>query len=151
MRVEHDGAATIYIFSRRNLLTLLAKLDGHPPDSACKIGAPPMYGSYWARAEEDEVHYTHPDREEPGIGLMQAGRMHPETEAAMIQHRDTGDEHTYSLANRDPMLPLPNHVAEFEPVPEVHSDGRALLAHHRKLSTAQVRQGIADTVLDPRD
>jgi hypothetical protein len=131
MRVEKDGAATIFIFSRRNLLTLLAKLDGHPPNSACKIGAPPMYGHYWARVEEDDVHYAHSDRDEPGVGLMPAGRMHPETEHGI---RDLALTHGYAA------------------VAPMQSDGQALLAFQREQATIMDRPGFpADTVLDPRD
>lgn len=65
--------------SRRNLLGLLAKLDGHPPDSACEIvfnfpGAAPFH----LYAEEDDVHYAHPSRE--GYG---PGSMHEDTEATI--------------------------------------------------------------------
>lgn len=74
MRVEKEGR--LIVLSRRNLLTLLEKLDGHPPNSACTIGAPPQYGHYEVKAEPDHVHYFHRDREAHGV----AGAMHPDTE-----------------------------------------------------------------------
>ena len=58
------------VLSRRNLLALLAKLDGHPPDSNCAI----LGQGILVRAEEDDVHYA--DR-------PFAGRMIPETEAQL--------------------------------------------------------------------
>ncbi len=79
MRVEHcelTGGLTM-VLSRRNLETLLAKLDGNPPDSACTIMAPQEYGPYLVKGEENGTHYTHPGREAGAI----AGRMHPDTEA----------------------------------------------------------------------
>jgi len=59
------------ILSRRNLESLLAKLDGHPPNSACTIGN----DGWWIKAEENEVHYA--ERE------LAAGIMHPETEKTL--------------------------------------------------------------------
>jgi hypothetical protein len=53
--------------TRRNLLSLLAKLDGHPADSACTIQSP---DGFLVKAVEDDAHYS--DR--------RAGHMHPETE-----------------------------------------------------------------------
>jgi hypothetical protein len=53
--------------TRRNLLSLLAKLDGHPADSACTIQSP---DGFLVKAVEDDAHYS--DRN--------AGHMHPETE-----------------------------------------------------------------------
>lgn len=80
MRVEKnpDGVPVALVLSRRNIITLLAKLDGAPEDSECTIMAPMQYGHFAVRAEEDAVHYYHPEREEQG----KAGRMHPDTEAA---------------------------------------------------------------------
>ena len=66
--------------SRRNLLTLLAKLDGHPSDSACSIECPNMYPYTLLVAEEDDVHYSHLSR---GEEVDRPGRMHPDTEAAV--------------------------------------------------------------------
>lgn len=57
------------VLSRRNLLSLLAKLDGHPKGSACTL-----FRQGWGiRAEEDEKHY----KSRP----YAPGPMHPETEA----------------------------------------------------------------------
>lgn len=70
---------TRVVLSRRNLLALLAKLDGSPPCSACTIEAPSMYGFYAVTVEEDEPHYNHPERV-AAIG-SKPGEMHPDTEA----------------------------------------------------------------------
>lgn len=64
--------------SRRNLRALLAKLDGHPPGSACSISRYFLddqggYTELTLTAEEDEVHYA--DRP--------AGIMASETEAVL--------------------------------------------------------------------
>ena len=66
------------VLSRRNLLTLLAQLDGHPPDSRCCLAffdyeAPALF----VKAENDEEHYGR--RETP------PGPMHPETEEQIRQ------------------------------------------------------------------
>lgn len=80
MRIERneEGGARGVVLSRRNLLTLLAKLDGSPTDSACTIIAPPQYGEFFVKGEEDEPHYAHPSREEMrGVfGVMQPGTEH---------------------------------------------------------------------------
>jgi hypothetical protein len=81
VKVTEDGCTTVTL-SRRNLLTLVAKLDGNPPGSACTIGAPRAYGEFWIVAEEDDVHYAHPDRAEV-VGDARPGVMHPDTEAAL--------------------------------------------------------------------
>lgn len=73
MRREGDH---IYL-SRRNLLALLAKLDGHPPDSRCTIGSPSTTEYFLITAEEDDVHYEHASRE---TTRGMAGPMHPDTE-----------------------------------------------------------------------
>ena len=64
---------TVIVLSRRNLLALLAKLDGHPEGSACTIAGGADAPGFLVRAEEDDVHYA--DRA--------PGRMHPETEARL--------------------------------------------------------------------
>ncbi len=56
--------------SRRNLLTLLAKLDGYPHKSMGVIWRATDSGNLFVHAEEDAVHYA--DR--------QYGVMHPTTE-----------------------------------------------------------------------
>lgn len=63
--------------TRRNLLTLLAKLDGNPPDSACTIakivgGDNEFYLT--VKAVEDFAHYG---------GGVQPGSMHEDTERAL--------------------------------------------------------------------
>ena len=75
MRVEHELHGTTVVLSRRNLLSLLAKLDGHPPDSACTIvGGTDTAPGYAVRAEEDGVHY---------YGRPPGGEMHPDTEGQL--------------------------------------------------------------------
>lgn len=77
-----DGEWVTHIYlSRRNLLTLLAKLDGHPEGSERTIQGPVTYPATTVTAEEDETHYAHESR---GDAVGTAGWMHPETEAAMI-------------------------------------------------------------------
>ena len=92
MRIEHDGH--LIVLSRRNLLTLLEKLDGHPPNSACTIMAPPQYGVWAVKAEEDGEHYLGSHR--PATLRGMAGRMHPDTEQALVddhcQRRGYGNE-----------------------------------------------------------
>lgn len=70
MKIEFANDKVTLVLSRRNLLTLLAKLDGYPPNSACTIMGGSDAPGVLVRAEEDDVHYQ--DRP--------AGRMHPETE-----------------------------------------------------------------------
>ena len=41
---EDERGRPRIVLSRRNLLALLAKLDGHPPDSACAIAGGHGYG-----------------------------------------------------------------------------------------------------------
>lgn len=71
---ENPGFTTI-VLSRRNLLTLLAKLDGFPPDSACSITGGFEAPNIWIRAEEDEEHYAR----------RPAGEMHPVTEGRIVE------------------------------------------------------------------
>lgn len=71
---ENPGFTTI-VLSRRNLLTLLAKLDGFPPDSACAITGGYEAPNIWIRAEEDEVHYA----------TRPAGEMHHITEGRIAE------------------------------------------------------------------
>lgn len=61
--------------TRRNLRTLLAKLDGNPPDSACEIVklSEDLTGYWSIKAVEDHDHYA--DRP--------PGAMHPDTEAVL--------------------------------------------------------------------
>ena len=58
--------------TRRNLLALLAKLDGHPQDSACTISKDGVY----IKAVHDFEHYG---------GGVDPGSMHPETEHKLHQ------------------------------------------------------------------
>lgn len=79
MRAEVLDGGTIQVtLSRRNLLVLLAKLDGNPRDSLCTIAAPKIYGKVIVTAEEDDEHYAHPSRHGADPGLM-----HPDTEATI--------------------------------------------------------------------
>jgi hypothetical protein len=71
VRLKVTEALVEVTFSRRNLVSILAKLDGHPPDSACTIFKGPFDGHMLVlRGESDDVHYR---AERPGL-------MHPETE-----------------------------------------------------------------------
>lgn len=56
--------------TRRNLNALLAKLDGHPPDSACTIEKDGVF----VKAVHDFAHYG---------GGVAPGAMHPDTERAL--------------------------------------------------------------------
>lgn len=58
MRFEEKGVngQPTLVVSRRNLLALLAKLDGYPENSRCAIQHPG--GGIILKAEEDEVHYA---------------------------------------------------------------------------------------------
>lgn len=73
-----DGYHIGISLSRRNLLALLAKLDGHPVASAAEIAR--FDGDRWlsVTAEEDDVHYNG----------REAGPMHPDTEAAIHYEGD---------------------------------------------------------------
>jgi hypothetical protein len=93
VRIEQQSPhCTTVVLSRRNLIVLLAKLDGHPPGSACTIGAPEQYTEetgikFYVRAEEDADHYLRPDREARGY----AGPMHPDTELAIAPGEPSSD------------------------------------------------------------
>lgn len=58
----------IFCLSERNLKALLAKVQGHPPNSRCLL----MGDGFMVIAQKDEEHYD--NRPAPGP-------MHPETEA----------------------------------------------------------------------
>ena len=76
MRLDLVTPAQIHIvLSRRNLLTLLAKLEGHPPLSACTISFPGAgeEPALVVSAESDDLRY--------GRRSAPAGAMHPDTEA----------------------------------------------------------------------
>ena len=76
MKIVHKSAASITIeLSRSNLTALLAKLDGHPPESACVLLRYDTSAQCYLRvhAVEDGEHYKHRDR----------GLMHNDTEVAM--------------------------------------------------------------------
>jgi len=82
MRLDRVTRTEVLVtLSRRNLLTLLAKLDGHPPNSACTIVLPGggEGPGLVVRAEENDAHYQ--ARPEP------PGPMHPDTEARMAAGR----------------------------------------------------------------
>jgi len=71
---EDERGRPRIVLSRRNLLALLAKLDGHPPDSACAIAGGHGYGEkyYEVKVEPDEVHYR--DRPAPGQMIAETER-----------------------------------------------------------------------------
>jgi hypothetical protein len=69
----------VVVLSRRNLLTLLAKLDGHPAHSACAIAQAGIDGpALLVTAEDNEMHY--------GPRAVPPGAVHPETEAWLTEH-----------------------------------------------------------------
>lgn len=81
MRAELEQRDTGYmimrvVLSERNVRTLVAKLEGHPPDSACTIVKETGAGLLIVKVEPDAEHYA--DRPEGP-----AGPMHPDTEAAL--------------------------------------------------------------------
>ena len=78
MRKDEDGTI---VLSRRNLLALLSKLDGNPPESFCMIRGGDDAPGVIIKAEEDDEHYA--DRA--------AGRMHPDTEN-LITKPSTGTQ-----------------------------------------------------------
>ncbi|MGC2031803.1 MAG: hypothetical protein WA642_17420, partial [Steroidobacteraceae bacterium] len=59
MRLDRVTPIEVEItLSRRNLLALMAKLDGYPPDSKCTITCGGVEGpALDVRAESDEEHY----------------------------------------------------------------------------------------------
>lgn len=65
------------VLSRRNLLALLAKLDGYPPNSYCEIGGGEDAPGFRVTAEEDSVHYAN----------RPPGAMHSDTEARVASTR----------------------------------------------------------------
>ena len=72
VKYEQSGDNLRVTLSRRNLMALLTKLNGYPPDSACTLTS----GRLTVHAEEDSDHYA--DRP--------AGRgspISPDTERAM--------------------------------------------------------------------
>lgn len=66
MKIVLTDSGLVVELSRRNLKSLLAKLDGHPPNSACTIEK----NGVFVRAVENYDHYS--DR--------RPGDMHPDTE-----------------------------------------------------------------------
>jgi hypothetical protein len=76
MRLQMRPGVVHVALSERNLKALLAKLQGHPPDSSCTISyAVPDLGWLYVTAEPDAVHYANPERDTP-----EPGEMHPDTE-----------------------------------------------------------------------
>lgn len=61
--------------TRRNLLVLLAKLDGNPPNSSCTLVKNIDDTMVYVKAVENDEHYT--DEEPPGV-------MHEDTERAIF-------------------------------------------------------------------
>ena len=78
MRLERSEGQICVVLSRRNLLTLLAKLAGHPSDSACSVMWREPGATLLVHAEADALHYG--QRVEP------PGPMHPDTEAWVAEH-----------------------------------------------------------------
>lgn len=84
MRLDRVTRTEIVVaLSRRNLLTLLAKLDGHPANSACAIAHAGIEGpALLVTAEDDETHY--------GSRAVPPGPMHAETEEWLREHSALG-------------------------------------------------------------
>jgi hypothetical protein len=79
MRLSIEGPVVRVALSERNLRALLAKLDGHPPESARTIAYDTLDGYHLlVTAEPDAVHYANPERDHPWPGVM-----HPDTEAEL--------------------------------------------------------------------
>ena len=72
MRVDPDGTV---VLSRRNLLSLIAKLDGFPAHSVCTIIGGDEAPGLVVKAEEDERHYL----------MRPAGPMHYATELRLME------------------------------------------------------------------
>ena len=76
MRLEVHGSIVRVALSERNLKTLLAKLGGSPPNSACTLTYDTRDGLVLiVKAEPDAIHYANPERDSPVPGAM-----HPHTE-----------------------------------------------------------------------
>lgn len=97
MKYENINGSHWIILSRRNLRSLLAKLDGHPPDSACTIQGGVEAWGYFVKAEEDEAHYA--SRAE-WPQETKWGPMHPTTEEVLRREQppisDPSDQPTSS-------------------------------------------------------
>ena len=80
---------TIYVsLSRRNLVTLLAKLDGEPAGSQCTLERVCENGTaVIVKAEPDDQHYQ---------GRI-PGRMHPDTEAAIKPKLERAEDEIRNL------------------------------------------------------
>ena len=75
IEVMDPGRLIEITLSRRNLLTLLAKIASYPPKSACTIKRDCReLGFLVVKGESDEVHYAL---------RVAPGRMHPDTESAV--------------------------------------------------------------------
>ena len=78
MKLEiKDGYRVEVSLSRRNLMTLLAKLDGNPHESLCTIYSEGFFGRLSVQVQEDAIHYK--DR------IIPPGEMHPDTEREIQQ------------------------------------------------------------------
>lgn len=73
---DRDGEwITEVVLSRRNVLSLLAKLDGYPAGSAATLISSDDQPTVIVHAEEDKLHYAKMGRA--------PGPMHPTTEQAI--------------------------------------------------------------------
>lgn len=77
MRLRIINGEVVVTLSRKNLQSLIEKLNGHPPGSACTIFSQGDCEGLQlvVHAEEDEEHY----RRRP----LPPGVMHPDTEDAL--------------------------------------------------------------------
>ena len=90
MKVKITDNGAFITLSRRNLLSLLAKLDGHPTPSAATLERVDGDAFVSVKAEEDDVHY----------GERRPGEMHRETEAA-IKHSEKSAAELIADHNRE--------------------------------------------------
>ena len=73
MRLELSDGLVVIALSRRNLLALIAKLDGHPAGSAKTLTYETGDGVRLViRAEEDNEHYLNQERDSPLPGRLNA-------------------------------------------------------------------------------
>lgn len=117
MKIIHRSAASITIeLSRANLQALLAKLDGHPPDTSCVLLRYDASAQCYLRvhAVENSEHYLHRDR----------GIMHEDTERAIEDMRTDWNAHACDLTGGINDTHNPNWCKGCTPDPEV-SPGEA--------------------------
>ena len=88
MNVEVTPEGILVVLSRRNLLALLAKLDGYPQESRATLARQTDAGLIVVQAVDDKSHY----------GEREPGALHSETEDLLVEAHDT---HYDELLSRD--------------------------------------------------